>query len=144
MKTMESELNDFTDGIRVITVWITLFAVGSLVIAAIGQYAVIAFDMRRRTRDFGVRLALGASRQQILASVLRQGFRWSGLGLAIGFALSAAAGRAFKGLLVGVTPTDGPTYLGVFALLTVASMLACYLPARRASRIDPIQALRQE
>src|SRR6185436_19773856 len=74
LRTMESELNDFSDGVRIITIWITLFALGSLVIAAIGQYAVVAFDMRRRTRDFGVRLALGASREQILGSVLGQGF----------------------------------------------------------------------
>jgi len=144
MRTMESDLNDFVDGVRIITVWITLFAVGSLLIAAIGQYAVVAFDMRRRTRDLGVRIALGASSQQILGSVLAQGLRWTGAGLAIGFALSLAAGMAFRSLLVGVTPTDGPTYLGVFTLLTGASLVACYLPARRAARIDPIQALRQE
>jgi ABC-type antimicrobial peptide transport system permease subunit len=144
MRTMESDLNDFVDGVRIITVWITLFAVGSLVIAGIGQYAVIAFDMRRRTRDFGVRIALGASSQQILGSVIGQGLRWTGAGLAIGFVLSLAAGMAFRSLLVGVTPTDAPTYLGVFTLLAVASLLACYLPARRAARIDPIQALRQE
>ena len=127
---MESDLNDFVDGVRIITVWITLFAVGSLVIAGIGQYAVIAFDMRRRTRDFGVRIALGASSQQILGSVIGQGLRWTGAGLAIGFALSLAAGMAFRSLLVGVTPTDLPTYLGVFTLLAIASLLACYLPAR--------------
>lgn len=144
IRTMEAELNDFSDLVRVVTIWITLFAIGSLVIAAIGQYAVVAFDMRRRTRDFGVRLALGASRHQILGSVLGQGCRWSAVGLAIGFALSAIAGRTFKSLLVGVTPTDGPTYLGVFTLLALASLLACYLPARRASRIDPLRALREE
>jgi hypothetical protein len=144
MRTMESDLNDFVDGVRIITVWITLFAVGSLLIAAIGQYAVVAFDMRRRTRDLGVRIALGASSQQILGSVLAQGLRWTGAGLAIGFALSLAAGMAFRSLLVGVTPTDAPTYLGVFTLLAAASLVACYLPARRAARIDPIQALREE
>jgi ABC-type antimicrobial peptide transport system permease subunit len=121
-----------------------LFSIGSLVIAAIGQYAVIAFDMRRRTRDFGVRIALGASSQQILGSVIAQGLRWTAVGLAIGFALSLAAGMAFRSVLVGVTPTDVPTYLGVFTLLAGASLVACYLPARRAARIDPIQALREE
>jgi predicted permease len=144
LRTMEAELDDLASGVRIITIWITLFSIGSLVIAAIGQYAVIAFDMRRRTRDFGVRIALGASYQQILGAVIAQGLRWTGVGLAIGFALSLAAGVALRGLLVGVTPTDGPTYLGVFTLLAGASLVACYLPARRAARIDPIQALREE
>jgi predicted lysophospholipase L1 biosynthesis ABC-type transport system permease subunit len=144
LRTMETELDDFASAVRIVTLWITLFALGSLTIAAIGQYAVIAFDMRRRTRDFGVRIALGASSRQILGSVIGEGLRWTAAGLAIGFALSVVAGRAGRSLLFGITPTDLPTYLGVFSLLAAASLLACYLPARRAARIDPIQALRQE
>ena len=143
-RTMASELDDFAAAIRMITIWITLFALGSLAIAAIGQYAVVAFDMRRRTRDFGVRIALGASRRQILAEVIGAGLRSTAVGLAIGFALSLAAGVAFRSLLIGVTPTDPRTYLGVFVLLAAASLLACYLPARRVARIDPLQALRDE
>jgi putative ABC transport system permease protein len=144
LRTMETELDGFASGVRIVTIWITLFALGSLMIAAIGQYAVIAFDMRRRTRDFGVRIALGASSRQIVGAVIAEGLRWTAAGLAIGFTLSIAAGRAGRSLLVGITPTDAPTYLGVFTLLAAASMLACYLPARRAARIDPIQALRHE
>jgi predicted permease len=144
LRTMATELDDFASGVRIITTWITLFALGSLTIAAIGQYAVIAFDMRRRTRDFGVRIALGASSRQIVGSVIAEGLRWTAGGLGIGFALSAVAGRAGRSLLVGITPTDAPTYLGVFSLLAAASLIACYLPARRAARIDPIRALRQE
>jgi hypothetical protein len=144
LKTMEAELSDFSDGVRIITIWITLFAVGSLAIAAIGQYAVVAFDMRRRARDFGVRIALGASSRQIVGSVLFQGLRWSATGLLIGFVLSVLVGLALRKLLFGVTPTDAPTYITVFGVLALASLLACYLPARRAARIDPIQALRQE
>lgn len=144
LKTMETELGDLASVVRMITIWVTLFAVGSLIIAAIGQYAVIAFDMRRRTRDFGVRIALGASRRQILGSVIGEGLRWTAAGLAVGFLLSLAAGFGFRSVLVGVTPTDARTYLGVCTLLAAASLVACYLPARRAARIDPILALRDE
>jgi putative ABC transport system permease protein len=144
LRTMEAELGDFASVAHIITIWMMLFAIGSLSIAAIGQYAMVAFDMRRRTRDFGVRIALGASSQQIVGSVIGEGLRSTAAGLVIGFTLSLVAGLAFRSLLVGVTPTDAPTYLGVFTLLAFASLLACYLPARRAARIDPIEALRQE
>jgi putative ABC transport system permease protein len=100
--------------------------------------------MRRRTRDFGVRIALGASSGQILRSVIAEGTRLTAIGLALGFALSLASSAAFRSLLTGVTPTDTPTYVGVLVLLSIASLLACYLPAYRASRINPIDALRQE
>jgi hypothetical protein len=113
-------------------------------VGALGQYAVMAFTMRRRTRDFGVRTALGASSRQILVSVLREGLRLTAAGLGVGFTLSLVTGRSARSLLYGITPTDTATYLGVFALLALASLVACYLPARRASRIDPMQALRQE
>jgi ABC-type antimicrobial peptide transport system permease subunit len=129
---------------RVVSNLLLLFALGSLAIAAIGQYAVMAFSMRRRTRDFGVRIALGASSRQILTSVITEGCRLTAIGLTIGFALSLAGSAIFRSLLTGITPTDAPTYAGVVALLGIASLLACYLPARRASRINPIEALRQE
>ena len=113
-------------------------------IAVIGQYAVVAFGMRRRTRDFGVRMALGASSRHILRDVLGEGLRMTLIGLLIGFALSLAAGIAMRNLLYGISPADARTYIAVFILLAGASLTACYLPARRATRIDPMQALRQE
>jgi predicted permease len=144
VRTMDRQLESLTWLVRALTTLLTLFASGSLVIATLGQYAVMVFTMRRRTRDFGVRMALGASSRQILASVLREGLRLTAVGLAIGFVLSLITGSSVRSLLYGVTPTDAATYLGVFSLLALASLVACYLPAHRAARIDPMQALRQE
>jgi predicted permease len=123
---------------------LTLFAGGSLIIAAIGQYAVVAFDGRRRMREFGLRIALGASARQLVVSVMAESFRVTAIGIVAGFALSAAAGTVLARVLFGVTPTDPQTYIGVFVLLAAASLIACYLPARRAARTDPLVALRTE
>ena len=123
---------------------LTLFAGGSLLIAAIGQYAVVAFDGRRRSREFGVRIALGASAQQLVSSVISESFRLTAVGLMIGFALSVAVGTVLARVLYGVTPTDPITFTGVFVLLAGASLLASYLPARRAASTDPMVVLRTE
>jgi macrolide transport system ATP-binding/permease protein len=144
VRTMEAQLDSITWPVRALTMLLTLFAAGSLVIAALGQYAVIAFTMKRRTGDFGVRMALGASSRQILVSVVREGLRLTAIGLAIGLALSVAIAGGIRSALYGVSPTDVPTYVEVCGLLAVASLAACYLPARRASRVDPMLALRQE
>jgi ABC-type antimicrobial peptide transport system permease subunit len=141
---MEADLNSAKWPVLAIITLLATFAVTSLVIAVIGQYAVVAFSMRRRTRDFGLRMALGASSQDILRAVVGDGMRITAGGLLSGFALSVAGGIALKTLLYGVSPTDARTYVGVFSVMVAASLLACYLPARRATRIDPIQALRQE
>ena len=123
---------------------LTLFAAGSLLIAAIGQYAVVAFDSRRRSREFGVRIALGASSRQLVSSVIGESLRLTGAGLAIGFALSLGVASVLARFLYGVTPTDPATFAGVFVLLAGASLLASYLPARRAASTDPMVVLRTE
>jgi len=143
-RTLDEQLEGLTWPIHALTVLLTAFAIGSLLIAAIGQYAAMSFTMRRRIRDFGVRMALGASSREIVRSVLVEGLRLTATGLAIGVALSVAVGRSLQSLLHGVRPTDAPTYAAVVGLLAAASLLACYLPAHRAARIDPMQALRQE
>jgi predicted permease len=130
--------------IWILATLLMLFAGGSLIIAAIGQYAVVAFDGRRRTREFGLRLALGASGRQLVAAVMVESFRVTAIGIVAGFALSAAAATVLARVLFGVTPTDPQTYIGVFVLLAGASLIACYLPARRAARTDPLVALRTE
>ncbi|HXI28187.1 MAG TPA: FtsX-like permease family protein, partial [Vicinamibacterales bacterium] len=144
LRTMDEQLSSLTWPIHALAVLLASFAVGSLLIATIGQYAAVAFAMRRRIRDFGVRIALGAAPRDILAAVVREGLRLTAAGLAIGCALSVAVAIGLRTMLYGVTPTDARTYLAVFALLGAASLVACYVPARRSARIDPMQALREE
>src|SRR5262249_49861368 len=143
-RTMNTQLETITLPIRLIITLLTLFSTTSLVIAIMGQYAVVSFNMKRRTREFGVRVAMGASSRHIIRSVLSEGLVLTAAGLTLGFALSMVAGVAMRSLLYGVTPSDAFTYLSVSVLLTAASMLACYLPARRASHVDPLVALRYE
>jgi len=144
MRTMETQLAEITSIARVMTTMLSLFAAASLLIAILGQYAVLAFIMKRRTRDFGVRMALGASAKQILGSVIREGLRLTALGLVIGSALSLVSGRALRSVLFGVTSTDPLTYGGVVVVLACASLVACWIPGWRASRVDPMEALREE
>lgn len=144
MSTMNARLAIVTELETQIVRLLACFAVLSLVIAALGHYAVAMFNMRRRTREFGVRMALGASSQRIQAAVMREALVYTIPGLVIGFALSVAVAVAFKSLLFGVTPVDPITYVGVFVLLGVTSVVASYLPAWRASRVNVVDALRQE
>jgi predicted permease len=144
LRSLESQLAANAAPLWMLATLLTLFAGGSLLIASIGQYAVVAFDGRRRSREFGVRIALGASSQQLVSSVITESFRLTAVGLAIGFALSVAVGTVLARVLYGVTPTDPPTFAGVFVLLAGASLLASYLPARRAASTDPMVVLRTE
>ena len=144
MRTMDEQLESLTLSASMIARLLLIFSIVSLVIAAIGQYAVVAFNMRRRIREFGVRIALGASAGQVIGGVLREGLVLTFIGLACGLALSMAVAVAARSVLFNVTPTDPQTYAGVFALLAAVSLVACCLPARGASRVDPVQALRQE
>lgn len=144
LRSLESKLAADAAPLWMLATLLTLFAGGSLLIAAIGQYAVVAFDARRRSREFGVRIALGASSRQLVSSVISQTFRLTAFGLTIGFALSVAVGAVLARVLYGVTPTDPTTFASVFVLLAGASLLASYLPARRAARTDPMVVLRTE
>ena len=144
VRTMDEQLDSLALSASMIARLLLIFSIVSLVIAAIGQYAVVAFNMRRRIREFGVRIALGASSRQVLGGVLREGLFLTVVGLICGLALSVAVAVAARSVLFNVTPTDPPTYAGVFALLAAVSLVACCLPARGASRVDPVKALRQE
>jgi hypothetical protein len=119
-----------------------LFGLTALLLSAIGIYGVIAYMVGERTHEIGIRLALGASRSSIVGSVLRQAVELAAAGLAVGMVGAAIVARLMAGLLYGVAPTDASVYLAVAGVLLAVALLASYLPARRATRVDPIATLR--
>jgi ABC-type antimicrobial peptide transport system permease subunit len=118
------------------------FAVAALLLAAIGLYGVIAYGVAQRTREIGLRVALGARPRQVLALVVGEGMRVTAVGIALGLAGALAAARLLQGLLYGVRATDAAVYAGVALLTAGVAFVASYLPARRAARIDPATTLR--
>jgi putative ABC transport system permease protein len=120
------------------------FAAVALVLAAIGIHGVLSYTVAQRTRELGIRLALGAQPGRLVRLVVGQGLRLCGAGLALGLAGALLVTRLLETLLYGVTPLDPGTFFGVPAILLLVALAASYLPARRAARVDPILALRAE
>jgi predicted permease len=120
------------------------FGMVALVLAVVGVYGVVSYSVAQRTREIGIRVALGAGRGQIRAMVLRQGLRATAIGIGIGLAGAAAVTRALGALLFGVSPMDPVTIGLVTLLLAATALVACLVPARRATRVDPLVALRCE
>jgi macrolide transport system ATP-binding/permease protein len=131
-------------GNRLITQVVTAIGLFGLLLAITGLYGVIAYSVSRRTREIGIRMAIGADPGSVARLVLRQGMKLTGIGAAIGMVLSLAASQLLNSLLVGVSARDPEVYIVVPLTLAVISLLACYIPARRAARIDPLLALRQD
>ncbi len=121
-----------------------LFALTALLLAGLGIYGVVSYLVTERTREIGIRLALGADRRTILEMLIRQGMAVTAIGVCVGFVGAAAVSHLMAGTLYGVKPTDPVTFLGVAGVLALVALVACYIPARRAVRIHPIVALRDE
>jgi len=121
-----------------------IFGILALGLAAIGIYAVMSYSVSQRSREIGIRIAMGAQPRNVLAIVISQGLRLVGMGIVTGIVAAAALTRLMSNLLFGVSPTDPLTFFGVALLLTFVAFAACYLPARRAMRVDPIVALKYE
>jgi putative ABC transport system permease protein len=127
---------------RLTAILMGLFAMLAVAITAAGLGGVIAFSVNQRTQEFGVRMALGASRGSLLRMVLGQAMRLVGIGLGIGIVIALASGRLVQTLLFNVTTTDALTYASVAVAFLVVAILACAVPARRAASVDPMIALR--
>ena len=143
-QTMESLISDSMASRRFSMILLVVFAVLALLLAAVGIYGVISYIAGQRTNEIGLRMALGAQKRDILFLILSRGGKLAGLGVAIGLAAAVDLTRLMASLLYGVGATDPLTFAGVAVLLTLVALAACYIPARRAAKVDPIVALRYE
>jgi putative ABC transport system permease protein len=142
--TMEQIFSESVAGQRFNTLLLGLFGALALILSMIGVFGVINYSVVQRTHEIGIRLALGAQRRDVFKMIISQGLVLALVGVAIGCAGALALTRLLTGLLFGVSPTDVETFVVVSLLLTVVALLACYIPARRATKVDPLEALRYE
>jgi putative ABC transport system permease protein len=144
VRLMEDVLTRAQARPRFLTLLLSLFSVVALAIATVGIYGVVSYSVARRTKEFGLRMVLGAQGGDVLGLVMKQGAVMVTIGIVAGLVTALALTRLMASLLFGVTATDLPTFAGVTVLLFVVALAACYLPARRATRVDPIKTLRYE
>jgi ABC-type antimicrobial peptide transport system permease subunit len=141
---MEQVISDSLSGRRFQTLLLGMFGALALTLAVVGVYAVMSFSVSERKRETVIRIALGAQRSQMLANVLRHGLMLALAGTVIGIASALLLSRTLSGMLYGVTATDPVTFIVIPFMLVAVALAACYLPAWRAVRVDPMSALRCE
>ena len=144
VRTMQQVVAESIAQRRIIVMVFAIFGALALLLGALGLYGVLAYTVTLRTREIGVRMALGAQRVDVLRLVLRDGMALALIGVAVGLAGALALTRLMVSLLFQVTATDATTFTAVPALLIVVALLACFIPARRATKVDPLVALRYE
>jgi ABC-type antimicrobial peptide transport system permease subunit len=142
--TMDQLLSGSLSRSRFTMLVLGVFAALALVLACVGIYGVIAYSVTQRTQEFGIRMALGANRHDVFRLVLGQGTRLTLLGIGLGIVAALIVTRLMATLLYGISATDPLTFAAVALLLALVALAACYIPARRATRVDPIVALRYE
>jgi putative ABC transport system permease protein len=143
-RTVEQGLDQQVQYLRLYILMLGVFGAVAAVLAAIGIYGVMAYSVAERTREIGIRMALGAGSPDVLKMVVRQALLLVGIGLILGLGISLALTRVIKSALYGVTATDPATYTGVSLLLILVAIVACVVPTRRAVAVDPTIALRYE
>jgi ABC-type antimicrobial peptide transport system permease subunit len=126
------------------TTLIALFAATAVLLAALGAYGLLSHAVRQRTREMGIRLALGSQRRDVLSLVMRDGMRLAAGGTLLGIAGALLLGRLLSGMLYGIGPSDPATYLSITVVILAVALVACFIPARRATRVQPTEALRYE
>ncbi|HSY58515.1 MAG TPA: FtsX-like permease family protein, partial [Terriglobales bacterium] len=144
VRTMDSVLSAAQSRPRFLTLLLTLFSGVALIIATVGIYGVISYSVARRSKEFGLRMALGAQQHDVLGLVMKQGVALTLIGVGLGIAAAFGLTRLMTSLLFGVRPTDAITFVTVSALLGAIALCASFIPARRATRVDPMTALRYE
>jgi putative ABC transport system permease protein len=143
-RSLEDHVNEQQAGNFIMAKIMAVLAVVALVLSVVGVYGVMAHSVSQRTQEVGIRMALGAGRGKVLGMILRQGAVLAAIGVAIGLILAAVVARTLSIFLFGVSPYDPPTFAAVAVLLLCAGVVATYFPARRATKVDPVEALRSE
>jgi ABC-type antimicrobial peptide transport system permease subunit len=141
---MREDLDAVVTSPRVMMWLVGIFSVVAVLVAVVGIYGVLSYTMSQRIQEIGIRIALGADARRVTRMVVAEGARLVGVAVAIGLVGALAATRLLSSQLFGVQPHDVVTFVGVTALLSSVALLACYIPARRASRVDAMEALRTD